>query len=116
MQELVKDANKTKFIVTGHSLGGALAILFAAVLALHEEDLLLKRLEGVYTFGQPRVGDKEFKRFMEEQMKTHSIKYQRIVYSNDLVPMTPFDDCTFLFKHFGTCLYYNSLYKEMVRT
>lgn len=116
LRELVKDTNNTKFIVTGHSLGGALAILFAAILALHEEDLLLERLEGVYTFGQPRVGDKEFKRFMEEQMKTHSIKYQRIVYSNDLVPRIPFDSCTFLFKHFGTCLYYNSLYKEKVRT
>lgn len=116
LRDLVNDTNNTKFIVTGHSLGGALAILFAAILALHEEDLLLERLEGVYTFGQPRVGDEEFKRFMEEQMKTHSIKYQRIVYSNDLVPRIPFDSRTFLFKHFGTCLYYNSLYKEKVRT
>ncbi|KAL6227362.1 hypothetical protein ACLB2K_001320 [Fragaria x ananassa] len=114
LRDLVKDNNNTKFIVTGHSLGGALVILFAAILALHNEGLLLERLEGVYTFWQPRVGDKDFQRFMEKQMKDHNIKYQRIVYSHDLVPRIPFDSSTFLFKHFGTCLYYNSLYKEKI--
>ena len=114
LRYLVKENNNTKFIVTGHSLGGALAILFAAILALHNEDLLLERLQGVYTFGQPRVGDKDFQGFMEEQMKQHNIKYERIVYSNDLVPRIPFDSSTFLFKHFGTCLYYNSFYKAQV--
>ncbi|MCB9638694.1 MAG: lipase family protein [Myxococcales bacterium] len=41
--------------LTGHSLGGALAILAAA----HLRDLKLT-VRAVYTYGQPRVGDKEF--------------------------------------------------------
>lgn len=110
------EANKeTKFIVTGHSLGGALAILFPAILALHEETSLLERLEGVYTFGQPRVGDHKFKRFMEHQFEKHDIKYLRFVYCNDLVPRLPFDDpITSLYTHFGTCLYFNSCYKGKI--
>ncbi|XP_022741791.1 uncharacterized protein LOC111293253 [Durio zibethinus] len=110
------EANKeTKFIVTGHSLGGALAILFPAILALHEETTLLGRLEGVYTFGQPRVGDQKFKTFMEMQFRKYGIKYLRFVYCNDLVPRLPMDDpVTSLYIHFGQCLYFNSCYRGQV--
>ncbi|KAJ4714873.1 Lipase, partial [Melia azedarach] len=114
LRQLLKANSKTNFILTGHSLGGALAILFAAVLALHEETFLLKRLEGVYTFGQPRVGDEEFKMFMEKQLYAYGIKYLRFVYSHDVIPRLPSDDFTFLFKHFGTCLYFNSFYQGKI--
>ncbi|KAL5557058.1 hypothetical protein UlMin_039294 [Ulmus minor] len=109
-----ENEKNTRFIVTGHSLGGALAILFASILTLHEEKLLLERLEGVYTFGQPRVGDDCFKVYMEEQLKIYDVKYERIVYCNDLVPRVPADDPTLLFKHFGMCFYYNSFYSVQI--
>ena len=37
-------------MVTGHSLGAALVILFAAIPSLHELEWLLDRMEGVYSF------------------------------------------------------------------
>ncbi|KAI4336987.1 hypothetical protein L6164_015452 [Bauhinia variegata] len=114
LREIFHKNEKAKFILTGHSLGGALAILFAAVLALHEDAWLLDKLEGVYTFGQPRVGDQQFGDFMKEKLRKDNVRYMRFVYCNDMVPRIPYDDKTLLFKHFGPCLYYNSLYQGQV--
>ncbi|XVE55884.1 hypothetical protein DITRI_Ditri03aG0193000 [Diplodiscus trichospermus] len=114
LTEVLKENQGAKFILTGHSLGAALAILFAAVLMLHEEIWLLERLDGVYTFGQPRVGDEKFGEITVEKMRNFDLKYFRYVYSNDMVPRIPFDDKPLLFKHFGPCLYFNSFYRGKV--
>ena len=55
----VSGGNATRLFVTGHSMGGALAVLAAAEL---EFNLERKKSDvtAVYTYGQPRVGDPEF--------------------------------------------------------
>ncbi|KAF5468247.1 hypothetical protein F2P56_012413 [Juglans regia] len=112
LREILKKNEGAKFILTGHSLGGALAILFVTVLAKHEEAWLLERLAGVYTFGQPRVGNKQLGEYMKEKMKKYDVKYFRYVYSNDLVPRVPYDN-GHSFQHFQTCRYYSSCYQEL---
>ncbi|XP_065869313.1 triacylglycerol lipase OBL1 isoform X2 [Euphorbia lathyris] len=112
LKSLLRENPDAKFVVTGHSLGGALAILFPTVLVLHEEIELMNRLLGIYTFGQPRIGNLQLAKFMEDQLGNSIPKYFRIVYCNDIVPRLPYDDKTFLYKHFGVCIYYNSFYIE----
>jgi len=59
--------------VTGHSLGAALATLFACRYG---------KVEGVCTFGSPRVGNEEFKAHV-------NVKIYRIVNNDDIVPRLP---------------------------
>lgn len=116
LRKLLMDHKNAKFVVTGHSLGGALAVLFPTVLVLHKEMEIMGRLLGVYTFGQPRVGNKQLGEFMEPHLVNPIPRYFRVVYCNDLVPRLPYDDKAFFFKHFGVCLYYDSLFTERVCT
>ncbi|XP_022152616.1 uncharacterized protein LOC111020295 isoform X2 [Momordica charantia] len=115
LRRLLMEHKNAKFVVAGHSLGGALAILFPTVLVLHKEMEIMGRLLGVYTFGQPRVGNKQLGHFMEAHLVNPTPKYFRVVYCNDLVSRMPYDDTAFFFKHFGVCLYYDSLFTEHMR-
>ncbi|XP_057973892.1 triacylglycerol lipase OBL1-like [Malania oleifera] len=114
LRETMEKEERARFVVTGHSLGGALALLFAGILVLHEEREMLERLEGVYTFGQPRAGDEQFGLFMEEKFRGHNVRYFRYVYCNDMVPRLPYDGKALFYKHFGECLYYNSCYQGKI--
>ena len=76
--------------VTGHSLGGAMAVLFALSLADEAEpsELLAKllvRLRAVYTFGQPLVGCEPF----PPAAVTIAQKVYRHVIARDPIPALP---------------------------
>lgn len=75
--------------ITGHSLGGALAVLAAS-------RVNPDRKMSVYTFGQPRVGDGEFAAACQERFGR---RYFRFVHGRDIVPRVP--PFTPGYRHFG---------------
>ncbi len=90
-----KDKNQTLW-VTGHSLGGALATL--AVDRFTEENVEL--VHGMYTFGQPRVGDTKFAENFDRKMKRYAFRF---VDDQDIVTKVPFPP----FKHIGNEFFFD---------
>jgi len=66
--------------IAGHSLGGAMATLAARWLAYEEYDIA-----GVFTFGQPRVGNNAF----ADNYPLYDVHY-RFVNNKDFVPQVPY--------------------------
>ena len=91
-------------LITGHSLGGALATMAAA--SLHENGI---DVAGLYTFGQPRVGDLTFSRQLNANL---SGKVFRFVNNNDIVPHVPppfsLQNPFRFYGHTGAVKYFNS--------
>ncbi|KAJ4967564.1 hypothetical protein NE237_019413 [Protea cynaroides] len=87
LKTLLQKNKDAKIIITGHSLGAALATLFPALLIYHQQHSILTSLFGIYTFGQPRVGEKQFGSFMEAQLNANFKRYIRVVYRFDIVPL-----------------------------
>jgi triacylglycerol lipase len=72
--------------LTGHSLGGALAVLAGAAFSMWS-GAPIRSVNGIYTFGQPRVG---LYRFCGNYDHLLSRKTFRFVNNQDLVPRVPF--------------------------
>ncbi len=68
-----------KLYVTGHSLGGALATLMAYI-ASNNQGITV---DGVYTYGQPPVGDSGFKQCYENNLLEKTFRF---VNYKDVVP------------------------------
>ncbi|MEU5051301.1 lipase family protein [Streptomyces sp. NPDC021096] len=68
---------------TGHSLGGALAMLAGARLYLEDPRQLA---DGIYTFGQPRTCDRLLAAAYDKGFKQRMVRF---VNNNDIVPQMP---------------------------
>jgi hypothetical protein len=89
--ELVKDPD-TKVVLTGHSLGGALASLAAEDIANELAKDIKQEIPDyhphitLYTFASPRVGNAAFK----ETIESSCYSCYRVFNTEDLVPQVPF--------------------------
>ena len=82
------DAGK-KIIFTGHSLGGALAILSGLVFSANVFE--------VVSFAAPRVGGAAFARIAQQL----AVQHTRIAIEDDLVTKLPIETVFFSYEHFG---------------
>jgi hypothetical protein len=82
--------------ITGHSLGAAMAVIAAARIFSPDYLSWQPLVRGVYTYGQPSVGDAQFARHFAPLFELY-----RHVYRYDVVPHLPPSDVGG-FPHFGT--------------
>jgi hypothetical protein len=87
------DPTPATLLVCGHSLGGALAILFSAYLLLdpmHAAEASLTHL-AVRTFGQPKVGNLGAMAMMRALLESTTLEtsVEQFVFGSDLVPRLP---------------------------
>ena len=73
-------ATSKRLYLTGHSLGGALAVVAAA------EFLGIYPVEGIYTYGQPKLARKKMAAYFAEHYKG---RLHRFVNDEDIVPRIP---------------------------
>ncbi|KAI9343392.1 Alpha/Beta hydrolase protein [Pilaira anomala] len=76
---------KKRLFITGHSLGGAMGTIFLAKM-LQSKSPLLEHFAGLYTYGQPKIGDAEFSKVFSPHMTSKIFHH---VYNNDIIPRTP---------------------------
>ncbi|MEO0825585.1 MAG: lipase family protein [Cyanobacteria bacterium J06642_9] len=102
--EAAAAGEKPDLWITGHSLGGALAALAAVSLQVQRF-----QVSGLYTFGQPRVGDWNFVKTVNAMLGDRSYRF---VNNNDMVPLIPpqisLINPTRRYGHFGQFRYFDS--------
>ncbi|EDQ87174.1 uncharacterized protein MONBRDRAFT_38123 [Monosiga brevicollis MX1] len=89
-------------LVTGHSLGAALAAMCSLDLSIgHPQARILH-----YTYGQPRVGNQAFAQFYE----SHNLaQHYRMTHNEDPVPHLPLESMGFY--HISTEVYYGEKFE-----
>jgi triacylglycerol lipase len=94
-QCLRRGQNPPSLWITGHSLGAALATLAVAKLRMEED----RPVNGLYTYGSPRVGDRIFARNFNQEF----VAAFRFVNNTDIVTRAPAR--IMLYSHVGNFLY-----------
>ena len=94
MSNLRNKHGAVSILVTGHSLGGALATFAGVELQKRFTNVIL------YTFGSPRTGDQGWTDYAMRTVQG----YQRVTHYNDIVPHLPM--VIQGFNHAGTEVWY----------
>jgi len=94
VDKLVKLHKDYEIVVTGHSLGGAIATIAAGVLSTKYPNRTIRLI----TYCQPRVGGVNFAKAMYSKKNLSGMRY---VHYNDPVPHAPFQ-LGFKFVQYGT--------------
>ncbi|XP_060581946.1 lipase ZK262.3-like [Ruditapes philippinarum] len=83
LKDLVNKYPSYRVIITGHSLGGAVASIAAAQLVF--DNVINNKTTTLYTFGMPRPGDRKYAMNHDKYLS----KSWRIVHYRDIVAMLP---------------------------
>jgi triacylglycerol lipase len=75
-------------VPTGHSLGGALAVVTALELSL----IYPKKIQTIYNYGCPRLGNLQLANYLKTRVPT----IYRVVHFKDLVPHFPSVDFKYM--------------------
>ena len=94
LEQVLSQFPNRPILLTGHSLGGAVATIAAA--EWHNK----YNIRAIYTYGQPAVGRGDFVPFMNNSYGT---KFFRFVNNNDIVPQVPPN-----FQHVGRLFQFDS--------
>lgn len=98
VREIVVQKNPfASFVFTGHSLGGAFAVIAAS-----EYYRLVNGTQSpqLYLFGSPRIGNREFQKWFPWHSSTHTLIHYR-----DIVPHLPLKALEY--RHVGNLLLFN---------
>lgn len=82
VRDALKDYPRANITVSGHSLGGAVALL----LGVYIRENWPKRTVHIYTYGAPRVGNVPFMNYIHNQENGRTF---RITHFDDVVPRLP---------------------------
>ncbi len=100
---LIKEKSPKYLWITGHSLGGALALVCAYDLERYHG----QRVTGIFTFGQPMVGREQFAVHIQNQLGTRFVHF---VNGQDLVPRLPIG-----YAHSGLLIWFDNGIVKMSR-
>jgi hypothetical protein len=94
LRTLIQGLGRRRIVLTGHSLGGALATVAAA------EWQGQFPISGIYTYGQPAVGKGEFTNHIAQHYRD---SFFRFVNDDDIVPQVPPS-----YEHVGKLIHFKS--------
>ena len=97
VQALLATYRGAKIMVTGFSLGSALAVFGALDLKQ-----IFNKVDEFYSFGQPRVGNENFASYFTQQVATHF----RVIHYADIVPHLP-PQTPLPYSHFAYEIWYD---------